>query len=299
MAFWSLMLRRMGWLGVAFLSLGLVDSETGAQTPEVPGGGDEAPPPNKTECIEAHQRTQQMQLSHKYLEARVEAQVCVHQSCPGPLVADCERWLSDLEQRVPSVVFDVRLNGQHISTATVTADGQAVTEWTRGEALRLNPGEHTFRFNLPPYPPVTKTLILTEGTRFHAVSANFNAPPSLPPPTSTPPPRREPEPKERPVPTIVYPLLAAAGVGLGLFAGFAVAGKIEQGELERSCAPNCSDSDLSTMRQRFLVGDIALGVSAAALLGAGVFYLTRPETSSRVTLAPVSGGGVLRIGRTF
>lgn len=277
------------------------------------GGGSEAPPatgtsegssvpepgpvgePTKMRCIEAHQRTQQMQSARRYVEARDQAHICVSQSCPGPIVEDCARWLGDLDERVPSVTFEVLLDGRHDARATVVVDGEVVREWTQGEALRLNPGEHVFRFELPPLAPIGQTLVLTEGMRFRVVSAEFKTPP--------PPSPGDEVPAEPPMPALVYPLLIASGVSLAAFTGFALAGKSAQSNLEQTCAPRCTDDDLSSMRQRYLFADIALGVGAAALAGAAVLYFVRPEPAATktpsVALAIVPGGGVVGLGRAF
>jgi hypothetical protein len=210
------------------------------------------------------------------------------------LVADCARWLADLDQRIPSVVFEVRADGHPSVSAHVFVDDKPVDDWTRGQALRLNPGQHTFRFELPPHPSVTEKLVLAEGMRFRIVSAEFMAPSERTP--ATPPSRADDRGvvRDRPVPLLVYPLLGIGALGLVGFAGFALSGMAEQSKLERSCSPRCTDSDLSATRTRFLLGDISLGVGLAALVGAGVVYLARPEQPRRssVGFAPLTGGGI-------
>jgi hypothetical protein len=250
--------------------------------------GAEAQPPttNKRQCIEAHKQTQAFGSAGRLVEAREQAQKCTDPGCPGLLVADCARWLSDLEQRIPSVVFEVRADGRPNVSAHVFVDDRPIDDWTSGRALRLDPGQHTFRFELAGRPSVTETVVVAEGMRFRVVSAEFAAPP--------PPSVDRGTVRARPVPLVVYPLLGVGALGVGGFAAFALLGKSEQQRLERTCSPRCTDSDLASMRARFLVGDISLGVGIAALVGAGVVYLSRPERPVRASVgfAPLLGGGI-------
>jgi hypothetical protein len=206
-----------------------------------------------------------------------------------------------MEQRIPSVVFEVRLDGNPNLTATVIADGNRVREWTRGESLRLDPGEHQFRFELADHQPIIQNVMLAEGMRYRIVSVEFVTPkpaaPTVVTPVAPPPPvasSSAPQaPRERPTPVIVYPLLGVGAVGLGGFALFGLMGKSKQSDLESSCKPNCTNSDLKPMKTSYLVGDISLGVGVASLVAASIFYLGRQEKppSTTVGFAPLPGGG--------
>ena len=99
------------------------------------------------------------------------------------------------------------------------------------------------------------------------------------------------EAPRRPVPVLTYPLLGAGIAGIAGFAIFAGIGKSKQSSLENSCEPHCSPSDLSPMKTEYLVGDVALGVGAAALIGAAIVYLTRPaEAGSSVPAISIGPG---------
>ncbi len=283
---------QLGWIAVAVAVV--CSAQTAARSEEIreqnnaapADEGAEAQPTNKQQCIDAHRQTQALGGAGRLVEAREQAQKCTDPACPGLLVADCARWLSDLDQRIPSVVFEVRADGHPNVSARVFVDDKPVDDWTRGRALRLDPGQHTFRFELPGRPPVTETLVVAEGMRFRVVSAEF----------ATPPPHLADRGtvRTRPVPLVVYPLLGLGALGVGGFVAFALLGKSEQHELERTCSPRCTDNDLASMRTRFLVGDISLGVGIAALVGAGVIYLARPGKTVHpaVGFVPVVGGGI-------
>lgn len=257
----------------------------------------------KGQCIDIHRQAQRAQNEDKLVEARDLAKECTALACPGLILNDCARWLNDMDQRIPSVVFDVKLDGKPSLNAEIFVDEKPATDWTRGEALKLNPGEHQFRFVLGNNAPIVQSLILAEGMRYRVVSADFktdsptpasSAQPSTAPraPLTEPLTPSAPTPKSRPTPAIVYPLLGLGAAGLGGFAVFALLGKSKQNDLDNTCKPNCTDDDLSPMKTKYLIGDIALGVGAASLVAASFFYFGRPEKppSAHVGLAPLPGG---------
>jgi hypothetical protein len=257
--------------------------------------------PTKEQCVNSHRQAQQAQLDGSLVHARELARTCTALSCPALVIGDCARWLNELEQRIPSVVFEVRLDGQPNLMATIDADGNKVTEWTRGESLRLDPGEHQFRFGLPPFQPIVQSVFLAEGMRYRVVSAEFKTPtdaasaaaaPGAPARPQGAQPLLPAQTKVRPTPVIVYPLLGIGAVGIASFVVFGLTGNSKQNDLENSCKPNCQDSDLNSMKKAYLVGDISLGVGAASLIAASVIYLTRPEKplTTTVGFAPLPGG---------
>ena len=287
-------------------------SSAGQSSPDsatAPPNGNEAvqakadqvgPPPTKEQCVESHRQAQQAQNEEKLVRARELARACTALSCPGLIVSDCERWLNDIEQRVPSVVFEVRLDGKPNLSANVMADGKRVEDWTRGESLRLDPGEHQFRFELSALPPIVETLLLAEGMRYRIVSAEFRsdtpptttaATPAKQLPAASPPTSLAPSAGRAPV--MVYPLLGVGALGVGSFTLFGLLGKSKQNNLENTCKPNCTDSELKPMKTSYLVGDISLGAGAASLIAAGILYIGRPEKapSASVGFMPLPGGG--------
>lgn len=265
---------------------------------EAVGSGGE---PTKQQCIAAHLECQEAQSSGRLLRARQDAIVCTNRACPAALVSDCANWLDELDRRIPSVVFEVNLNGVLNKTATIDVDGQPVGEWTHGEALQLNPGAHRIKVELDSHPPVIQEVLLAEGMRFRLITADIKS-------AAVSPEASKPEPEalhvskpavaetklERPVPVLVYPLAGLGVAGLATFVGFSLSANSEYDRLSRTCAPFCRDDEVNAVKRRYLIGDISLGISGAALTGAAVLYLTRPTKASapRVGVVPVPGGGV-------
>jgi hypothetical protein len=231
------------------------------------------PDPSREQCLDAHRSAQELKQSGKLLEAQQHLQVCSSGSCPGVVITDCGTWISDLEQTTPSMIFEIRLDGKEALEAKVFVDEKPVLD--RAHAHKVNPGKHAVRVELPPFEPREESVVLAEGQRMRLISVEFSAKREAPGPSAAP---ASPPPKTlvRPTPGIVYPLIALGVVGAGSFGAFTYLGKKEQDQLEDTCAPNCSDEQMKSMRLWYAIGDISGGVGAAALLGATIVYFARP-----------------------
>lgn len=294
------------WLSLGIAGVSSVSSVASAQAPiepqeagpklaTAPDTSPESTEISKEQCVIAHRQVQQAQREGKLLQAREFARVCTDAACPALLVEDCMGWLNGLNQHTPSVIFEVRVDGQPNDTAIITADNELVSQWARGESLMMDPGEHQFRVELAPYEPLVMKVLLTEGMRFRLIHAEFRSKvastspaglaPLAPSPTSS-------NGETRPTPFVVYPLLGVGALGIAGFAAFASIGWAKESSLDRSCRPNCTDGDLKALRTSYLVGDISLGVGAAALITAGAYYLARPQKPILTSLgvAPIPGG---------
>jgi hypothetical protein len=122
------------------------------------------------------------------------------------------------------------------------------------------------------------------------VAFSFDSPTVDPPEAAVALPPPQAPVMDRPIPVLVYPLLGVGVAGLASFGVFTILGKSEESELEKDCAPACSDTELETMKRHYLIGDISAGVGAASLIAAGVVYLVRP---SRLAVDAVSS---IRVG---
>jgi hypothetical protein len=247
-----------------------------------------SPGPDRAACVTAHTNAQEHKRSGKLLEAEAELKICASAGCPGAIISDCGQWIGDLEQTTPSLIFEVRVDGKQFTDFEVQVDGASVTDHTK--AHRVNPGRHVVRVQVPYFEPKEETVVLPEGQRMRLVAFNFDSPNKDPAqaPVALPPPQAPV--MDRPIPVLVYPLLGVGVAGLASFGVFTILGKSEESELEKDCAPSCSDTQLEPMKRNYLIGDISAGVGAASLIAAGVVYLVRP---SRPTVDAVSS---IRVG---
>jgi len=262
--------------GLAGATLMLSSFRAGAES-----AAEGQPAPTRDQCLAAHRSAQELKRSDSLLEAQAQLAICSSVGCPGPIIADCGQWIADLEQITPSMVFDVRLDGKQVNEFQISVDGTPVTDVTK--AFKVNPGRHVVRAELATFEPQEETLVLPEGQRLRLISFAFKSLQSGSQPESTspaaPPPVAPAEPN-RPTPVLVYPLLGLAAVGVGAFGVFSLIGHSQQSDLEKSCKPDCTDSELQPMKRNYLIGDISGAVGVAALLGAGIMYFARPTQSS-------------------
>ena len=244
--------------------------------------------PSRTACLDAHRNAQELRKESKLLESQEQLLICSSETCPGAIITDCGKWLNEMEQLTPSLVFEVRVDGKDTSLAQVELDGRPVSDWS--QAVKINPGRHDVRVTLDGFDPYSANVLTPEGQRLKMVSAEFKSKPIEAPVRSPPPPAKV---YTRPTPTSTYLLLGLGVLGAGGFATFAAIGKTKQNQLDNDCARlmPCTDSDLKPMKTMYLVGDLAAGVGAAALLGAAVVYLTRPTVE-----APVSSFQIGTVG---
>ena len=74
--------------------------------------------------------------------------------------------------------------------------------------------------------------------------------------------------------------------GLASFTYFALSGRSDHSDLER-CKPDCTESDVNSVHTKYLIADISLGVSVAAL-GVAAYLLLVDQPSDPPEKAGVS-----------
>jgi hypothetical protein len=247
--------------------------------------------PDRAACLSAHRAAQELRQSSKLVEAGQKLLICSSASCPGPVISDCGTWINELEEATPTLVFEIEVNGHAATEAKVFVDDVPVADWSH--AVKVDPGTHTVRAELPPFDAHEEKLLMAEGHRRRLVSITFaSSKPPQQPPVDTGLKESPGGSPERPVPVVVYPLVAAGVLGLAGFGVFGGLGRAKQNDLERSCESHCTDHDLSLMKTEYLIGDVSLGVGVAALIGAAVVYFTRPEKPRTVSLVSLELGTV-------
>jgi hypothetical protein len=250
-------------------------------------------------CVRAVEHAQLVRLDGKLREAREGFVTCARPVCPNSIQEDCTRWLAEVEESLPSVVFDaVWLDGRDVTGMTVLVDGKPLAGAERGRAVSLDPGEHTFRFEVAGAAPIESRNVIREGEKNRMLHVTFtpNVPaPAVPPAAApslpvasyapAPPGLWQPIPSSEggaqrqkgPVPLTA---LLFGGVALASFGAFAYLGLSGTGQLDSmrsSCGHTCNPSDVSSARNEILAGDIFgfVGLAAAGL--AVWFVMTRPD----------------------
>lgn len=261
----------------------------------------------KKECAAAYEETQALQRDGKLAEARSKALFCSQDACPAVVKTDCSKWLGEIEASLPTVVFSVTgPDGQETASAQVLMDGRTLASRSDGKAVAADPGEHRFRFELAGSPPIERTLVLREGEKLRKIDVSFQAAAGQPTGKETPE-KAAPQGPGAPVVPILVGALGVAAIGVG--ATFGALGLTEKGDLEKTCAPDCTADRVDGVRTKLLVADVTAGAGIAALGTALIVYLvTRPslpaaarEAASHVRVGARAGaqGGFATIQLSF
>jgi hypothetical protein len=117
-------------------------------------------------CIDANAKAQELRREGKLAAARAELTLCANRQCPGLVRDDCTRRLDDLDHAQPTIVFSVKdASGNDVTTVTVSVDGRKVADKLNGAPLAVDPGSHSFTFELQGQPPIIRPFVIHEGER--------------------------------------------------------------------------------------------------------------------------------------
>ncbi len=238
------------------------------------------------ECAEQAERGQVLRDELRLVDARALLVACAQRECPGVVRASCTEWLTDVDRRIPSIVVNSKDgDGHDVTGGRLLLDGAIVAESNEARAIRVDPGPHALRYEATGFDPASEQLVLREGEGVRVVTLHLVRPAPAardpaPPPTTSPAPLLSPPPlasEKKPAGRAISPAVYALGgvslAALGAFAYLGLTGASEYRDLDRQCAPHCADAQISAVRTRFLVADIALVVSLLSAGGAAAFYI--------------------------
>lgn len=273
--------------------------------------------PTKKECIDANVQGQAQQQAGKFRAARTALQLCASSACPASVRDDCASRLDALEKVIPSVVFLAKdPSGHEFTDVSVKIDGEPLADRLDGTALAVDPGQHTFTFELQGRPTFTHSLMVHEGDRAiheRVVVPAETVPAAMPEPAPPAPiAPTQPVTVETPVVTPVAPSSAGQGqrvAGIVLsavgVAGLGVGGVLGAltGVSWSSSKDNCNLTQCPNRAQALSDRDAALTMATGSniafaaggvLLAAGiVVFLTAPHGGRTVGVLPNAGGATL------
>lgn len=238
--------------------------------------------PQVAECLSASESAQRLHLEGRERAARRAFVTCAAEACPAVVRKECIAALAELDRTQPTLVFDVRdPRGGDVTDVAVTMDGEPLASRLDGRPVAVDVGEHVFRFTpQAPLQPAELRVLARTGDRNRSVAVPLaEAPPAAAPASS-------PE-----APSLVLPL-AFGGVAVAAVSVFAIVGlgaKSDLNALERDpCAATrtCSPDDVSSVRTRFAVADVALGVGVVAAAVATYLLVTRGD-AAKTAASPV------------
>lgn len=233
-------------------------------------------------CATAYEKAQEQRSEQRLREARHTLEACVAPTCSEFVRTECGRWLVEVESSLPSVVLAAKKDGKEVEAVRVSYDGQPLVEVLDGKAVSIDPGPHTLTFEAVGAEPISMKLVFREGEKNRLITAQLGgvetlATPSQPVAAST---------ATEPVTTKSSNWLPYGLGGLGVLGvvGFAVLGAVGNSELkdrERTCAPKCNDSDVSSVRMKYVLADVSLGVGVVSIGVASYLFFTTPRNPQR------------------
>jgi hypothetical protein len=280
---------------------------------------------DKAVCLDAASRGQSLRDAHKLLEARDKFRICARPQCPGIVQQDCGGWLADVERSLPTVVVTAKdAAGADVVDVSVTADGQPLATRLEGQAVPINPGNHSLQFRLADGTQLERQVLVREGEKNQPVRVVFA--PSAKPSSRTPAPSPTPEVvapagaqatspgTEGPAPAHATKEEGAGsgpwkawgwalgGLGAaGLVAGTAF-GVIAAGDKSTHCQGTvCDPGSVSGIKNAALAADIGLIGGGVFLAGGAALLLLAPKAAPESTMGltmgpawmPSGAGGVL------
>jgi hypothetical protein len=252
----------------------------------------------KQTCATAYENAQQLRNQLKLRRAREQLLVCGHSSCPSVVTTDCNKWLTQVDAALASVVLRARdERGELLTDVRVTMDGELLREKIDGAAVMVDPGLHLFRFESGTYPPVEQRQMLPKGDRNRQVEVQLI--PRQQESTTRAEPNEvskdEPKPAPRPEPAAgasgpgagVYVLGGIGLVALSSFAYFGLSGNSDASNLRASgCAPYCPKDEVNAARSKLIAANVSLGVGIAALGTAVILWAVQDSSPPKSDHAP-------------
>lgn len=274
----------------------------------------------KAECAAAYEKAQEHRTAGRLIAAEAALTLCAAEACPAFVKSDCAQWLTEVQREVPTVQFEVKgPTGDQVTAVRVFVDGELLLEELGDEPVPLDPGDHELRFEIEGAKPATRQVLVRQGHKDRVVQVSFAADPA---PASTVEPPAEPspaaadptesaEPSAEPGPLRPYAWIAGGvgGAALVSWGVFAALGSSQQSDLESTCKPNCSSSEVDSVRTKYLIADVSL-ITGIVGLGAGValYVLSQPGDPApagdqgralRFDVGALPGGGFGAVGGRF
>jgi hypothetical protein len=265
-------------------------------------------------CISAVERSLTLRQKGQIHDALKTLAVCADPACPAELKTECTQRIDSIGLAMPTLVLGAKDGaGNDLYDVTVTMDGALLARSLDGRPVSIDPGEHTFRFDMVGQPPVEKKLVLREGEKNRTesvvlgpvVTAPASSAAALPPP---PPPAPSSWNTNKSL-AIASGAVGLVGIGLGVAWG-AYASSAQSKEKTDCGSPVCANrpqsvEDYNTAQKDATGSTIAISAGAAFVATAAILWLTAPSNGSaavqaarglRVAPAVVRSGGALVIG---
>jgi hypothetical protein len=270
--------------------------------------------PTTLECITAYEDSVPLRKNHQLKAARAKLLICSSETCPADVRTECIARVLEVDASMPTVVFEAKDGaGAIVFAVKVKMDGELLAERLRGSALPIDPGEHTFTFEVAERPTVEKLLMFFEGEKLRRERVEFEAIAAPTPASPAPVTLVKAETAEQPPrPAAKRDLGKTKGAAIALGVGVAATGvgvaygfiaMSRRDEASSICPSACPEmKGVKEWNDARSAGNIATGafiIGAAGLAtGVVVWLLAKPAPDgapgTQISLGP---GGIRVAGR--
>lgn len=240
---------------------------------------------NVQRCSAAYDSAQVEMRAGKLVSAKQKLVFCSSSECPELMHSDCQDWLNEVENSIPTVVLRVEsLSAQPVINAIVTVDGGPPAQ-VNGRAMYFDPGQHELKFSAPDFQSKIVVMLFAEGEKLRQERILLDP---LRPKTTL---RLEEKPNTvSPLDTSstrtnwTVPIVVGASVTtLGALGAIYFGGKARSEDRALDdCTPNCHRDRIDRIKREYLFANSSLGVmfvGAAATTSFFVFDILSKKKS--------------------
>jgi hypothetical protein len=247
-------------------------------------------------CIAENNQAADDRAAHQLLASRDWYSACLAEAeCPTTVREECAAALREIKKSIPTLQVAVLDSRRRPVPASFKVDDRDVP--LDGSAVDVDPGAHELVASVEGTSTHLR-VVIAEGEHERRVELTFSRPLAQGPARGAVGVAANAGPSWLPA----YLLGGFAAVAGASFGYFALSGRSGMSKLEE-CKPACPAEDVRRVRTQYLLADISLGASLAALAGVGyVIYSTPKRTTGQrnnLQLGVAAGAGSLRLQGRF
>lgn len=240
-------------------------------------------------CLDASEEARAAMRARHLLDARAKLRLCAASECEADVRAICEERLSEVSERMPTVIFDAkRLDGTDLSEVTVRIDEVPRPDVAMGLEVALDPGPHAIVLRDAQGTLVERRIVVVEREKARREHVVFGTKPASLALATPAPVRVEVPVTYAPSPSAVRmhdaALFSLGGAAVGTVLGsiFGVVAVAQNDAAECDSANVCVAPDArSRARMSATVSTVSF-VTAVGLVAVGVTLLVWPKAPPRL-----------------